>query len=539
MEKLLSEEEQKELYPHSHTLKQGPSNNEPEWKKTYDHFKKTGGLGKTPHDPIVGSLAIGGRGALKNLPKSLLIRGARGGVGLIQEHPLKVLEVGLTGLGAGEYIDNPQDVALETVGMRTDSTRVFNPAARLGIKKLASIIEDAFSNFNSPFNRKLAVAGEGVGGAQPLQSTSNTPLGGGGGGTPAKGSTQLTLEGIDFAYNYPIRNKFPWESNARKAVPPKIGGQVEYVKDPFLGHNARRTGQKLDINLADFNWSDPNSYRQFELVLQDIIQADDILANQITRLRFKGSQQVTKITKQKGVSQIYYDYLNAYFNRWIATGIETDFSKAAKLIMPNGKTIQGSQPLARDLRRFYMNPKVFGSKAFVPGSKEYKQGIAKVLNSWQLDNKRIPTKWEAHHLNVIDESWPLFIGLKPDEVAKLRKRLEQAGVFSGDDPKNLQYLPKEIHEKVHGIFWKTYRPPWAGKGGSGHSSRQLMTKEPGFNTAAAREERIKEYISAYKKVDQELNFYIHQFLLNNKGVDMNNPDAIVDFLDNIDPPPGF
>tara|TARA_R100000152_G_C6766925_1_gene192021 strand:+ start:75 stop:1778 length:1704 start_codon:yes stop_codon:yes gene_type:complete len=350
---------------------------------------------------------------------------------------------------------------------------------------------------------------------------------------------QGKLPGLEYAYNYPVRKRFPWEDNPRKVTPPNIGDQVNFVPDSLLGHNVARVGKKTDINLANFNWSHPDSYRQFELAMKDIIQADDIAANQITRLGYRSSDDITRITKQKGVSQIYYDYLNGYFNRWIATGIEADFSKASKLIMPNGKTIQGSQQLARDLRRFYMNPEVFGYKGFKAGSKEYKQGIAKVIEGWQLGNKGLPTKWAAHHLNVIDEAWPLFIGLKPDEAAKLRKRLEKAGIFSGDDPKNLKHLPKEIHDKVHGIFWKKHRPPWAGKGGSDHSYRELMTNQPGFNTAKAREARINEYISAYKKVDQDLNLYINQFLLNNKGIDMNDTDAIVEFFDSIEPPPGF
>ena len=445
-------------------------------------------------------------------------------------------EIPIMGAAAAIPLDGPLgEAAIYGGGVANRIRRAAKGAKKASLANLSNVVDDAFSSANSLFNRgqpgwRLATAnGADVG--QELAEQSATPM-------LSKGSNQPNLPGVEYAYNFPVRKRFPWENNPRKIEPPVIGETVDLVDDPLL-NNVARKGTKQDIDLSNFNWEHPDSYRQFELAMNDIIQADDIAANEITRLGYRGSSDITKLTKQKGVSQIYYDYLNAYFNRWIATGIESDFSKASKLVLPDGKTIQGSQQLARDLRRYYMNPELFGNKGFKAGSKEYKEGIADIVEAWQLGGKGIQTKWAAHHLNVIDEAWPLFVGLKPDEVAVLRKRLEKAGLFSGDDPKNLKYLPKEVHDKVHGIFWKKHRPPWAGKLGIDHAYRQLMTNKAGFNTTKAREARVKEYIAAYKKVDQDLNLYIQQFLLNNKGIDMKNPDAIVDFLDSINPPPGF
>lgn len=88
------------------------------------------------------------------LAKPAILGGVLTKVGnLIKKYPMKSLEVGLTGLGAADYKDNPQDLVLETLGMKTDTMFTggktpspFNPIAT---KKLASIIDDVFSR--SPF----------------------------------------------------------------------------------------------------------------------------------------------------------------------------------------------------------------------------------------------------------------------------------------------------------------------------------------------------------------------------------------------------
>ena len=76
---------------------------------------------------------------------------------LIKKYPLKSLEVGLTGLGASDYMDNPQDLVLETLGMKTDTMFTggkkgpFNPVANLGIKKLTKIFTDILDGPNPKF----------------------------------------------------------------------------------------------------------------------------------------------------------------------------------------------------------------------------------------------------------------------------------------------------------------------------------------------------------------------------------------------------
>ena len=75
-----------------------------------------------------------------------------GGVGsLTKKYPMKSLEVGLTGLGAASSGDSPEDIVLETLGMKTDTMfsgggiRGPKKYPILGIKELGRIIDDVWS----------------------------------------------------------------------------------------------------------------------------------------------------------------------------------------------------------------------------------------------------------------------------------------------------------------------------------------------------------------------------------------------------------
>ena len=92
------------------------------------------------------------------LAKPAILGGAlTGTANLIKKYPMKSLEVGLTGLGASDVIDNPQDLVLETLGMKTDTMfsggkkGPFNPVANLGIKKLSEIFTEIFDGPNPKF----------------------------------------------------------------------------------------------------------------------------------------------------------------------------------------------------------------------------------------------------------------------------------------------------------------------------------------------------------------------------------------------------
>jgi len=79
----------------------------------------------------------------------------------ITKHPMKSLEVGLTGLGAADYLDNPQDLVLETLGMKTDTMftggRTPSPFNPIATKKLTEIIDWTFNQ--SPFKKPVTPEG--------------------------------------------------------------------------------------------------------------------------------------------------------------------------------------------------------------------------------------------------------------------------------------------------------------------------------------------------------------------------------------------
>ena len=88
-----------------------------------------------------------------------------GGANLIKKYPLKSLEVGLTGLGASDAIDNPQDLVLETLGMKTDTMfsggkkGPFNPVANKGIKITFDKLSEIFTKIFDGPNPKFATEG--------------------------------------------------------------------------------------------------------------------------------------------------------------------------------------------------------------------------------------------------------------------------------------------------------------------------------------------------------------------------------------------
>ena len=99
-----------------------------------------------------------GLGAVALAKPALLTAGIPMAANLIKKYPLKSLEVGLTGLGAASSGDNPQDIVLETLGMKTDTMfsgggKIGGPKKYtvLGAKKLYEIFTDILDGPNPKF----------------------------------------------------------------------------------------------------------------------------------------------------------------------------------------------------------------------------------------------------------------------------------------------------------------------------------------------------------------------------------------------------
>ena len=97
-------------------------------------------------------------GTLALAKPALLTTGIPMAANLIKKYPLKSLEVGLTGLGAASSGDSPEDIVLETLGMKTDTMfsgggKIGGPKKYpiLGAKKLFQIFTDILDGPNPKF----------------------------------------------------------------------------------------------------------------------------------------------------------------------------------------------------------------------------------------------------------------------------------------------------------------------------------------------------------------------------------------------------
>ena len=99
-----------------------------------------------------------GLGAVALAKPALLTAGIPMAGNLIKKYPLKSIEVGLTGLGAASSGDSPEDIALEFLGMKTDTMfsgggKIGGPKKYpiLGAKKLIEIFTEIFDGGNPKF----------------------------------------------------------------------------------------------------------------------------------------------------------------------------------------------------------------------------------------------------------------------------------------------------------------------------------------------------------------------------------------------------
>ena len=179
------------------------------------------------------------------------------------------------------------------------------------------------------------------------------------------------------------------------------------------------------VDLSKYNWSTPEasarSTNRYERLINDLVEADDIGRNDIAKgglFNIRGKKLLNSTTDSDLATELYTDYLTGYFNKYVRSGIDPYFLNATKLslVKTSGKTQRmAMQDLLRDLRLYYMNPDEFASD-FFGTSKAAKQTRGKAIEDF-LTRYRLPkyigqtVTFEAHHLNVIDEGWPLFVGL--------------------------------------------------------------------------------------------------------------------------------
>ena len=343
---------------------------------------------------------------------------------------------------------------------------------------------------------------------------------------------QLTMKnrGVQQAFFFPHEN-IPNRPN--RPTPVGETAQLLAGRTPVGTPQKSRAFKKPgEVDLSKYNWSTPQasarSTNRYERLINDLIEADDISKNDISRgglFNIRGKKLLNSTTDSDLATELYTDYLTGYFNKYVRSGIDPYFLNATKLTLakPSGANQRmAMQDLLRDLRLYYMNPDEFASD-FFGSSKAAKQTRGQAIEDF-LTRYRLPkyigqtVTFEAHHLNVIDEGWPLFVGLPDREVPEMRRLLQQYGIFSGNDPKNISMIPKPVHVPIiHGLYWPRFRPLWAGRQGD-RLLKNIIARIP---TAKGREEFVKEYAIAMQLVNNEIDNQLLEYAMKVRGTSRN------------------
>ena len=268
---------------------------------------------------------------------------------------------------------------------------------------------------------------------------------------------------------------FPWEnpSGMTKQAEPKgrqaIRSERENLREYGvpIPQGQTRAGD-IDLSAFDLGEHNPDGYRNFEVAIQNLLKEDDIRVQDIPYLAREGKTTIMGARTEgiKGanyltVREIYNDYLVGYFNRWIRSGVRNNFQDAARLILPNGKVVSGNATLLREMKLFIMAPDVYRPDAFKTSSEPYRNQLADMLNDLEVqDRARFLEKIRAHHIQMIDEGWPLFRGLPSEQIPVMRQLLERHNLFTGNDPKNLLLILDKYHKRLHNKYWPMFKPDW-------------------------------------------------------------------------------
>ena len=190
--------------------------------------------------PGVETAILGGTVALAK--PALLTAGLPMAANLIKKYPLKSLEVGLTGLGAASSGDSPQDIVLETLGMKTDTMfskgGIGGPKKYpiLGAKKLFEIFTEIFDGPNPKF------ATEGVPNTFFMSKSDDAT-----GGISKKGfSSNITKKNLE------LFDQIGWTGTAKLDIQDMLYG-IDDAGKPLMSQYKRRV-LKAGIGDETFNW---------------------------------------------------------------------------------------------------------------------------------------------------------------------------------------------------------------------------------------------------------------------------------------------
>ena len=353
-----------------------------------------------------------------------------------------------------------------------------------------------------------------------------------------------------------LRTQFDWEIQRGN---PKIFQANRTTPQPlntseFLLSGKQKLFTKQDIDLRGYNLSNrKGSVKKFSQEIDTLLEADRIEARNVPagmfgKLESGGTSKVSDALRQvwgkKGsntaieeISELYSDYLSGYFLQHIAGGLEKDFSKAAKLILPDGKTLGVlDTKLSRELKLIAIAPDVYKSGAFkTKNTKELVANLIEEYTALSLKPSKL-TRWakirptgkytvNLHHIDHIAEGFPLYKGLDTAGRAEMRKLVTSLGLNPGNHPANRLALLDRYHTQLHTKFWPSEVKKLNNKGW-----QDLVNNPQLYPDVASRKALAEAYVKsiksstdrAVKQLDRALDYKTDKSLdayMRSKGFD--------------------
>ena len=398
---------------------------------------------------------------------------------------------------------------------------------------------------------------------------------------------QQTIEGMSDEELAPYTLKFrpqPWEKSTENlleqstGIPQKLEQPLPYGQKYTLIPDKQRGRPLRQIVKEDIDLSSPKFkigkdpidkvVRNFRRRIVGLMQIDRIRSEDVgTKVGFnRTSTNINKYTEGTSeISNTYFDYLTGYFNRFIRPGKVRNFDGAVNLIAPKVgfpdqiTTVKGNPALIRELRLFTIAPDVYGSGAFKTSDRTYQSRLKSIIRrisladeegDFKLWDKRSQTfkyKVDAHHIDQIDEGWPLYEGLPKEEIPKMRKLVQAYGLQPGNHKDNALLLIKQDHVKYHTKYWPIARQELETTGeGWPTLNEAARLKLLRIKTALGREDYVKRYVKvvmeSQEQVDKDIANRL-QMLANrkNKAIeqltseDIRRIDIEIDEIDPSDP----
>jgi len=164
----------------------------------------------------------------------------------------------------------------------------------------------------------------------------------------------------------------------------------------------------------------------------------------------------------------------------------------------------------RIMKIFKLNPEAFRNTTASAGVINNKQFLQEITKYTDLDDFLAQQfRFQGHHLAIIDDSFALVKGLNAKDTITMRNYMKSIDMPLGNDPKNIKFIPQELHQKfMHGKIWREYGPVWTGTNNRARLKQSQLSKLPVEDRFKFADE-LKESLEVTNVVaDRAVNNYI-------------------------------